>query len=98
MRTMILTLARRAIYAGGIVSTETASEANPPQLLARARQSRPARDAGRRAEKASAGWIHRYLYAHVLNRGPGRHPEPCRPRDRAMTRIIQVGVTLEPAA
>jgi hypothetical protein len=59
MRTMILTLARRAIYAGGIVSTEAASEANPPQLLERARQSLPARDAGRRPEKVSVGWIHR---------------------------------------
>jgi hypothetical protein len=53
---MTLTLALWAIYAAGIVSTEAASEANPPQLLERVRQSLLAHEAGRRAAKASAGW------------------------------------------
>jgi len=54
MHTMTLTLALRGIYAGGIVSTEAASEANPPQLLERARQSLPARDAGPAAIQSPA--------------------------------------------
>lgn len=73
------------------MSPEAASEANPPHFLDRVPQSLPAGEASRRAAKASAGSP---LCARP-EPGPGRDPEPCRPRDRAVTgRIIPVCVAL----
>jgi hypothetical protein len=51
---------------------------NPPKarLLDRVPETIPTRHYSRRTEKTYIAWIRRYIYTHVLNRGPSGVQSP----------------------